>query len=95
MSFEIFSLSCELFAFSHELFSFPCEFFAYACELLLRLRSYRRSCLFVRGYEGEPMLFCDGALDVRCRCAQVGFELSAQADADTVERRTNVVVERR
>jgi len=37
----------------------------------------------------------DGSQDVRCRCDQIGFELTAEADADPVERRTDVVVERR
>jgi hypothetical protein len=82
------SLSCELF-------SFPCELFTRARKLPLRLRTHGRRRLFRRLHERTPMLVCDGTEDVRCRCAEIGFELAADTEANAIERRTDMVVERR
>jgi hypothetical protein len=87
-SLQFFSLSCELF-------SFPCELFTRARKLLLRLRPHGRRRLFGRLHERTPMFVCDGAENVSCRCAEIGFELSADTDANAIERRTDMVVERR
>ncbi|HEY6615482.1 MAG TPA: hypothetical protein VIZ32_13215, partial [Vicinamibacterales bacterium] len=87
--------SLQLFPLSRELLSISCELFTRSGKPLLRLRSHGRGCSLRRLDERAPMLVGNYTQNVRCRCAQVGFELTAEADADPVERRTDVVVERR
>jgi len=84
--------SCNL---SREFLSLSCERFTFSGKLLLRFRP--RGCGCSLGCFGErtPVFVRNYTQNVRCRCAQIGFELSAEADADSVERRTDAVVERR
>jgi hypothetical protein len=80
---------------SREFLSLSCERFTSSGKLLLRFRPRGCGCSLGRFGERTPVFVCNYAQNVRCRCAQIGFELSAEADADSVERRTDAVVERR
>ena len=84
--------SCDL---SREFLSLSCERFTFSGKLLLRFRPRGCGCSLGRFGERTPVFVCNYTQNVRCRCAQIGFELSAEADADPVERRTDAVVERR
>ena len=92
---KLFSLSSKPFAFSSKPFAFSSKLFADECELLLRLTPHRRFRPFSCLDEGPAMFVGYSTQDVGSRCAQIGFNLSAEAHADTVERRTDVIVERR
>ena len=84
--------SCDL---SREVLSLSCERFTFSGKLLLRFRPRGCGCSLGRFGERTPVFVCNYTQNVRCRCAQIGFELSAEADAEPVERRTDAVVERR
>ena len=92
---KLLPLSREIVPLSRELFSFPCKRFVCNRKLLFGFGPHGRGRLFGCLHERTRVLFCNGAQDVRCRCAEIGFELSAKADADAIERRTDVIVERR
>jgi hypothetical protein len=82
----------QLFALLLELTFLARELFSRRGELLLRLFAHGLGCFLGGLGECPTMLVGDRAENVRCRCAQFGFELAGEADAQTIERRTNVVV---
>ena len=92
---EFFVLSSKLFPLSSKLFPFSGKLFADEGKLLLGLTPHGRFRPFSCLDKGATMFLGYSTQDVGCRCAQIGFDLSAEAHADTVERRTDVVVERR
>lgn len=94
-SLQFLSLAREFFALSSKLFPFSSKLFADEGKLLLGLTAHGRFRPFSCLDEGATMFVGYCTQDVGCRCAQIGFDLSAEAHADTVERRTDVVVERR
>jgi hypothetical protein len=87
--------SLQFLLLSTEICLLAGKLFACRSQVLLRFTPHARRGLFGGFDESTPMFVGNGAQDVRCRCAQIGFELSAEADADTIERRTDVIVERR
>ena len=94
-SLQFLSLAREFFALSSKLFPFSGKLFADKGKLLLGLTPHGRFRPFSCLDEGATMFVGYSTQDVGSRCAQIGFNLSAEAHADTVERRTDVIVERR